>query len=380
MIGKRINVLLIDDDETDYLIVYHHLLQAYRTCYSVDWVSSYEEAIELIEKKDYDVFLIDYFLTGETGLEFIKSTNLKEKNTPIIMVTGSSCLETDNKALELGISDFLDKNKLDEQILDRSIRYAIEQKKLLNEVTQAQQQRHLLSATLTHDLRTPIQAELKILEHLSRGTYGDINPKQQAVFKELIKSNRYLYHMINNLLKTFQFENKKAELNLVISNLNHIIESVVLGHLQVLAEEKKQSLILQLDPALPSTPIDSLEIQRVIYNLVQNAITYSNTEQAITITTKTLDNSIYFSVTDTGIGISEDNQSLLFQPYSSIKVYKTVGTGLGLYLSKHIIDAHGGQIALTSRLGHGSCFSFELPLTTETDTDLVITNEMAQHT
>ncbi len=238
---------------------------------------------------------------------------------------------------------------------------------VLRDVTQEktiQQSKETFVATLTHDLKTPIRAEYQALELLRSEGFGPLTPEQQDILREIIQSNRYMSRLVESLLTTYMYEEGKMELKLEKVDLNELIRKEIYGPLLTLCTEKNQKLALDLEEDLPELFVDPIEIQRVLNNLVQNAITYTPEEGTITISTDVTPKEVVVSVSDTGRGIEPEHLGVLFERYKTMaKRFKQIGTGLGLYLSRMIILAHGGQIQVESEVGKGSRFYFTLPLT-----------------
>jgi CheY-like chemotaxis protein len=237
---------------------------------------------------------------------------------------------------------------------------------VLRDVTEEksiQKSKETFVATLTHDLKTPIRAEYQALELLMSESFGPIADEQKDILKEIILSNRYMSRLVDSLLTTYMYEEGKIELKLELTDLNALIRSEVNGPLTTLASEKSQSLVLELDEALPPIWFDPIEIHRVLNNLLQNAITYTPDGGTIYLKTYVQDGKVWVAVKDTGQGIEPENLEILFDRYKSMaKKFQQVGTGLGLYLSQKIINAHGGEIGVESELGNGSCFFFSLAM------------------
>ncbi len=126
---ETINILLVDDDEEDYLITQDIISDIKNQKYSLKWASNYEKALDDINKEMYDLFLFDYNLGAKTGLDLIDKVNENKANIPVIMLTGQNNYEVDVIAMKKGASNYLIKGKLDADILERSIRYAMEKKK-----------------------------------------------------------------------------------------------------------------------------------------------------------------------------------------------------------------------------------------------------------
>jgi diguanylate cyclase (GGDEF)-like protein len=132
---EKIKVLLVDDDEEDYLIVREIMSEIQHQQYALEWISDFEKAIEAIQRDDaYDVLLVDYNLGARTGLDLVNETLALARSLPIIIITGQMTRDIDLLAMKKGVSDFLVKGKFDADLLERSIRYAIERKRNENQI------------------------------------------------------------------------------------------------------------------------------------------------------------------------------------------------------------------------------------------------------
>jgi len=130
MSGENLKVLLVDDDEEDFLIIRAKLGKVEHTKYKVDWISNFEEALEIIWRNGYDIYIVDYHLGEHNGLDLLKQALENDCNTPIILLTGQGDRKIDMEAMKLGASDYLNKNEITPALLERAIRYAIEHNKI----------------------------------------------------------------------------------------------------------------------------------------------------------------------------------------------------------------------------------------------------------
>jgi two-component system sensor histidine kinase/response regulator len=357
-----VRVLLVDDDEDEYIITRRIISEIVGRKHLLDWAATYEQGLRMIVEGDHDIYLIDYRLDEHTGLDLLKEAIAEGCTQPMILLTGQEDREVDIEAMRSGAWDYLVKGRIDAPVLERAIRYTLEHKKVLDVVLESQRQREKFVATLTHDLKTPIKAEFRIFELLLAERFGPITEDQHTVINEMLRSNRFMYQMVDNLLTAFKFEEGHLLLRMEMIDINELVSSTVTMDLMGLAQDKQQQLTLNLQPDLPPIPLDALEIKRVIYNLVQNAINYTPKGGHISASTRFSEHKVWVTIEDNGPGIDQHIQRSLFEPYSSMaKRYRHIGTGLGLYISKKIVDAHQGSLTVESEVGRGSRFTFCLP-------------------
>lgn len=221
-------------------------------------------------------------------------------------------------------------------------------------------QRDAFIATLVHDLRSPIFAEQKALEAILSKKLGISFENYSEYLEDIYQTNDNLLRIINNLLRVYHYESGQFELNFELVNIKQVIKNSmkILKHM---AKDKESEIIcFECPDNLPEIAVDVNEITRVITNLLSNAIKHNKKGTQIQISFKLQNNEIQVSFKDNGKGISESEQSKIFQRYPTEK--RKIGTGLGLYLSKQIIDAHNGKIWFTTEEQKGTTFYFSLPI------------------
>lgn len=222
-------------------------------------------------------------------------------------------------------------------------------------------QKEQFVATLTHDLKTPIRAESRALQLLLDGSFGSLTPEQTSIVKEIYNSSRFMAHMTDNLLTRYKIDQKEISLHKDFNSLKQTIQKCA-ENLKFLLEDKNQTLKINIDLENDNFLYDELEIIRVFNNLLNNASEYSQENSQISIQVSRIDDFIEVKVADNGAGISEKDLKTIFNEHaSSAKKFKKVGSGLGLFISKKIIETHGGNISVESHHGHGTCFTFTLP-------------------
>lgn len=217
-------------------------------------------------------------------------------------------------------------------------------------------------ATLTHDLRTPLLAAIQTLKFFLDGSLGPLEDKQEVLLSTMLKSNEDLLGLVNALLEVYRFESGKLELCKTVFPVKNLVEQCY-EELKPLAEKKNIDFKLNLSDIDNKTEIfaDKGELKRVIINLCGNAVNYTNKNGEIEILAKAQSGDFIFSVTDNGNGIPKEDIPHLFNRFSQgTSKKRSTGTGLGLYLSRQIVEAHGGKIWLDSKLNKGSEFTFLL--------------------
>lgn len=227
---------------------------------------------------------------------------------------------------------------------------------------EAERLREDFIATLTHDLRTPLHASIQTLNFFLDKTLGDLNDKQVKYLDTMRTSNNDMLGLVNALLKVYKYES--GESSLVKSNFN-IIELIeqCTNEIKSLVAKKNQVLQEELNEVEIIINADKNEIKRVLANFIGNAINYTPVNGKIYVRTRVDKHNVYVTVSDTGRGIPESDLGKLFQRFSQgTTKQRSSGTGLGLYLSRQIIEAHNGKVWVNSTENEGSTFGFSLAL------------------
>lgn len=216
-------------------------------------------------------------------------------------------------------------------------------------------------ATLTHDMRTPLLAAIQTLKFFLEGAIGELDDKQKVLLSTMLQSNEDLLGLVNALLEVYRFESGKLTLCKTAFAVKDLVEQCY-SELKPLAEKKNIdfSVSFELEDNLHILA-DRAEIKRVITNLCGNALNYTNKNGIVKVLAKAQCGDFIFSVTDNGNGIPQSDIPNLFKRFSQGTARKrSTGTGLGLYLSRQIIEAHNGKIWVDSKVDKGSEFSFLL--------------------
>jgi signal transduction histidine kinase len=252
--------------------------------------------------------------------------------------------------------------------LVRSVLREVKQRERLQELTEKlkllDKQKDEFISVAAHELRAPMTAIKGYLSMIIDGDAGIISDEARSFINHSIEGNDRLIRLVNNMLNVSRIEENRMVYEMGIVSLKHVVEEV---YREFEASAKEQSLHFSIDEShvtYDMVSVDKDRIYEVVANYVSNAIKYTDQGSvAVTLTNPSSD-CIRFEATDTGYGMTENEQKKLFNKFvradSSAK--KAVGTGLGLYICKLLVEKFGGKIGVISTLGKGSTFWFELPI------------------
>ncbi|BAC88755.1 sensor histidine kinase [Gloeobacter violaceus] len=215
-------------------------------------------------------------------------------------------------------------------------------------------------ATLTHDLRTPLLAAVQTLGFTLDGQYGPLSDGQQQILLAVIESHRELLGLVESLLTIYRYEAGRMRLRKEPTDLAAFVAQGI-EELRPLAQSRNQTLLVEVSGPLPPVPCDRQQLRRVLVNLVDNALKFTPAGGRVHLRLEPFEGAVRVAVRDTGRGIPPEKSVLLFVRFAQAESYAT-GTGLGLYLCRQVVEAHGGRIWAESEPGLGSTFYFTLPL------------------
>lgn len=241
------------------------------------------------------------------------------------------------------------------------------------ELIRATRKKDEFLATMSHELRTPLNAILGMTQGLQEEIFGPINERQLNALNTVEKSSTHLLSLINDILDVAKIESGQVTLNYSPIDVQQLCSSSMVFVKQQ-ALRKNIRLHTQIPQPLPELLADEVRIRQVLLNLLTNAVKFTPEGGRVTLSVvvyapveaPSQPTYLRFAVADTGIGIAPENIPKLFQPFIQIDSAlnrQQTGTGLGLALVRQIVELHGGQVALSSELGVGSCFTVYVPHT-----------------
>jgi two-component system sensor histidine kinase/response regulator len=362
---RNVKLLLIEDDEDDYILTKDLLDQIAPGKYTLDWAPSASIAKGLLRENKHDLCLMDYRLGADDGIKLLRDAPRLGYEGPVIMLTGQDDSQLDAEALAAGAVDYLVKADLNAAHLARAIRYALSRREMeverlerLKAEAENRSKSEFL-AHLSHELRTPLTAILGYTDLLiSRHENADTKAQLQIVKR----NGSHLLSLLNDILDLSKIEAGKLEIEVQDLELSPFLADIqALMHMS--ARDKNLQLKFNTDRDLPQTiQTDPTRLRQILLNLLGNAIKFTDAgsvELSIDVVTKGDKDLIQFAVTDSGIGISKDDINKIFQPFAQAQREADrhqSGTGLGLAISRQLAQRLGGDIEVVSEPGCGSTF------------------------
>jgi len=262
----------------------------------------------------------------------------------------------------LAMEDITERKRLDQVLQEKNVE--LENARAVAEKTNLAKSDFL--ANMSHELRTPLNSIIGFSEVLQDQLFGPINEKQQEYINNILTSGRHLLSLINDILDLSKVETGNMELEMSPFLLRELLDSSMM-----MLKEKalKGGIELHLDLA-PEADVcivaDQRKLKQILYNLLSNAIKFTRAAGKVNLSAVSDGDFLEISVADTGIGIREEDIQKLFKSFTQLESVYTKGfegTGLGLALTRQLVELHGGRIWVKSEFGTGSMFSFTIPLT-----------------
>ena len=234
----------------------------------------------------------------------------------------------------------------------------------------ANQHKSAFLANMSHELRTPLNAIIGFSEVMLAGITGEISEKQEEYLNDIHASGSHLLRLINDILDFSKIEAGRMDLELESFDLSTAIDNAT-ALIKERAMRHQITLLRDGDDAIGEIVADELKVKQILVNLLNNAVKFTPDEGQITIQSRMVDGVIEIAIKDSGIGISVEDKNRIFESFRQAKedaagLRKQEGTGLGLSLSKRMVELHGGTMWVESEVGVGSNFFFTLPASRDT--------------
>ena len=366
---EEVRVLIVEDDEDDWLITKKIFSQIRDSKYSIEWASTYDAAIAAIDSNEHDVYLIDYRLGEHTGTDILAHAHPEQRHQPFILMTGVQDSDLEWRSLRMAAADYLVKGSFDAILLSRTIMYALQRKHIeqqrIDQLIELNRAKEDFISIASHQLRTPATGVKQYLGMVVEGFAGKVPERQMELLKQAYRSNERQLRIISDLLKVAQVDSGKLKLHPSEAHLDTLVNEVVDEQKTTLSDRRQSITIESKDTHLPTVVVDIDAIRMVIENIVDNASKYSPEKSNILVSIYKSEKRVRIDVSDEGVGIKQEDLSRLFEKFTrfdNILSTKVGGSGLGLYWAKRIVDIHGGRIEYRPNTPKGSIFTIVLPL------------------
>lgn len=278
------------------------------------------------------------------------------------------------QGLESRVAELEKENaKLRQQVIDTNVeleattyeyeRVYLEIQSAKKDVERANAVKSAFLASMSHELRTPLNAIINFTRFVAKGSVGTVNDEQRDMLNDVIGSAKHLLNLINDVLDMSKIES--GSLSLFVTDdvdVKSIVDQVTATGRSLLVD-KPVELSANCGSELPRIRGDKQRITQVLLNIVSNACKFTESG-TVTLSASRQEDNVVFSVIDTGPGIAPDDQDAVFEPFKQTKtgLRQGGGTGLGMPISKNLVEIHGGNLWLESEPGKGASFFVSLPI------------------
>jgi signal transduction histidine kinase len=361
-----VHILMIEDNPADARLTRELLREADELAVNIVHAENLARGLVCCDEGSFDAVLLDLSLSDTIGIEGVTRVNEANPLIPIIVLSGQVNEEVAIAALQQGAQDYLIKGQGDGYLIGRTIRYAIERKRIETQLVEAKKAAEAADraktdflANMSHELRTPLNAIIGFSSMMSMELRG---PHKEYA-EDIHQSGRHLLDVINDILDLSKISVGKFDIDADTLSLPAVVEDCV-HMVRMKAEAAGLQMIVEVPSDLPLLCADERIIKRILLNLLSNAPKFTEQGHVRVAAWLAPDNGISLKVEDTGIGIAASALPRLMRPFVQIDgslSRKYEGTGLGLSLVKSMVELHGGNIELASELGVGTTVSFHFP-------------------
>ncbi len=325
---------------------------------AVEAYASGGEFLEAYDPRRGGCLLLDVQLLDRNGLDVQDELSRRQATLPVIVMTGNADVATCVRAFKGGAADFLEKPVSPPLLLER-IRAAMERDRQAREMVREVD----FVASMSHEVRTPLQTILGYQELLLKGAYGALTSEQAQILERMRRSSKWLFALVKATLELSRLQAKTIPLELEDISLKPLIDELA-AEIRVLHRNPAVAVAWRVAPGLPTLRTDPQKLKIVLSNLVLNAIKYTE-RGSVTIRVRRDGDGIAFAVRDTGPGIAAEFREAIFEPFRRAEntwTRRTEGVGWGLYLVRRLVERFAGHVTLKSDVGRGSCFRVWVPL------------------
>jgi signal transduction histidine kinase len=373
MTEERIRVLLVEDDEDDFIVTRDLLAEVKTARCELEWKRTYEEGLKAVLEQRHDLYILDYMLGEKDGLGIVREAHARNVHTPMVLLTGVDDQDVEEFAARTGVADYLVKGQISPRLLGRAIRYALAEQRTRARVSLAERLTSVgtLAAGMSHEINNPLACVLsniafanEEIDHIvSAGGVPDANHRarlqearlalQEAI--EAAERVRLIVRDMNTFAKADEEKQGPLDVRKVIDGVLPLAQNEVRHRATLIKEYGDVPLVDANEARLGQAFL------KLIVNAAQAIREGAKEKNSIRITTRTDDEGrAVVSIADTGSGMTPEVAARIFDPFFTTKEVGH-GAGLGLSVCHGVVTGLGGKIQVDTTLGHGSCFTIVLP-------------------
>jgi light-regulated signal transduction histidine kinase (bacteriophytochrome) len=374
-----VRVLLVDDDKDVYTLVRKYLKKASSGPFEVQWAASFEEALGAIGGTEHDVCLLDYRLGERTGIELLRQVRASGRELPVIILTGLGSFELDLEVMEMGAFDYLEKAELTPALLERSIRYTIENHRVRAALRKANEELDLrvrertaeldrsnrdleqFANVVAHDLQAPLQALTRQIRQMKLHEPGrdeeQVPDLASRYLDPVLHAVKNMELMVRCVLDCSQVRRETRPFEMV--DLSDIVKEACSELTNIITDTHATIEV----GTMPSVRGDRPCLVGLFENLLSNAVKFRGKDPPkIRIWAERKGDSWLCAVSDNGIGVKDEDADDIFMMFNRGAVKAQYpGIGIGLAMCRKIMQSYGGKIWVDSKPDGGSTFYFTFP-------------------
>lgn len=373
------DILIVDDIPANIQLLSQLLIE---NGYKVRKLISGQRALKAVELQAPDLILLDIKMPGMDGYEVCRQLKASEAtcDIPIIFISALDDVFDKVKGFEAGGADYIIKpfepvevlarvsaplkmQRLQQQLRCANVQLATQNVQLSQEIQERQQAEanlRMLLHAVSHDLRSPLSGMSLLLRSRLNDAGSNIAIDRRTM-EVMVQSCSRQLQLIESLTATQQFDVKSASLAIKPLSLPALVQNILIERLPILNQHRVK-IKQRFAADLPLVNADAQQLWRVFGNLIDNAVKYNQSGFILTVEAKKEGEMVRCTVADNGAGISPEQCARLFEPYTrGVGVSLRQGLGLGLFICRQIVEAHGGEIGVDSELGKGARFWLTLP-------------------
>ncbi len=361
--NDQYKILIIDDEE----VVLDSCARILKSgAYKIFTASNGQQGLDLVNEFKPDLVYVDLKMPGISGIEVIEKIRNTDATIVVIVITGYATVSSAVEAMKNGAYDFLPKPFTPDEFRLITQR-GLDKRRLILETIQLRREKEMLreqfAAIVSHELKAPLGAVQQNLYVLVSELAQQLNEDQKTRFERMQTNISDLIKLILTWLRVLSVDISKIRENFKPTEISTVISKAIEG-VQPHAMRKDLEIISKISTPLHPVNGDEGTLVETVVNILANAIKYSRQKSEIIVKTDEIEGNIVIAISDTGIGISQEDLPFIFNDFFTGKDGQKIekSSGLGLAITRRIVEAHNGSVSVESELGKGSTFTIRLPI------------------